>query len=145
MPVRPELHVGAVAEIVDSLEQRPGVQCRHRMAAQRVGHHADRLGQMRRAGRVQHHAAGPGQLDRRGQQFALQPRQRGHVRGLTAPPRLGPSAQRTEPGARRIDQHAVEARLDAGVAAVDAQHVDGQPAGVLPRRIRLAARSARSR
>ena len=37
MAVRPELHVGAVAQIVDSLEQRSGVQSRHRMAAQSVG------------------------------------------------------------------------------------------------------------
>ncbi len=42
-----------------------GVQRGHRMAPQRIGDHADGLGQVRRTGRVQHHAAGSGQRDRR--------------------------------------------------------------------------------
>ena len=45
--VRPQLHVWPVSESVDRIEQRPGVQCRHRLAAQRVGDHADGLGEMR--------------------------------------------------------------------------------------------------
>ena len=145
VPVRPQLHVRPVTEVVDRIEQRPGVQRRHRMAAQRVGDHPDGLGQVRRAGRVQHHTAGPGQPDRRGQQLALQLGQLRHVAGLTAPARLGPAPQRAQPGARRVDQHPVEARLEPGVAAVDAQHVDRQAAGVLLDEVGAPRGRARSR
>ena len=55
------------------------------MAAQRVTDHADRLGQVRRAGGIQHYAAGAGQRDRGAQQFALQPGQRRDVGGLPPP------------------------------------------------------------
>src|SRR3954452_2775750 len=33
VPVWPELHVGTVTEVVDGSEERPGVQCGHRVAA----------------------------------------------------------------------------------------------------------------
>src|SRR3954447_21898298 len=85
VPVWPELHVRSVAEIVDRIEQRPGVQRGDRVAAQRIGDDADGLHQMRRTRRVQHHAAGTGQPDRRRQQLALQLRQRRHVAGLAPP------------------------------------------------------------
>ena len=60
VPVWPQLHVRPVTEIVDRVEQRPGVQRRDRVAAQCVGDDADGLGQMRRTRRVQHHPAAGG-------------------------------------------------------------------------------------
>jgi hypothetical protein len=45
--VRPKLDVRAGPEIAGRREQLAGVQCGHRLAAQRVGEHADGLGQMR--------------------------------------------------------------------------------------------------
>src|SRR5689334_1867269 len=41
--VWPQLNVRAVAQVGHRLEQRPGIQRGHRMPAQRVGDHADRL------------------------------------------------------------------------------------------------------
>ena len=131
VPVRPELHRPPAAQVVDRFEQRPGVQCGDVVAAHGVGYQADGLGQVRRAGCVQHHTSRPGQPDRRGQQLTLQLDEAGNVAGLAAPARLWASPQRAEPCARCIDEHAVESRLDTGVAAVDPQHVDGKAAGVL--------------
>ena len=107
------------------------------MPPKRVTDHSDRLGQMRRAGRVQNHATGPGQRDRGRQQFALQPGQRRHVGGLTPPARVGAPPQRAETGARCVDQHPVESRVEAAAAPVDPQHVDRRP------RVFWTTRSAR--
>src|SRR5215217_2469454 len=131
VPVWPELHVRTITEVVDGLEQRPGVQCGHWMAAQRVSDNADRLCEMRRTRRVQHHATRAGQPDRRGEQFTLQLGQRRNIAGLPPPSGFGPAAQRAKARARGIHQHPVEARVDPGVAAVYPQHLDGQATGVL--------------
>ena len=127
--MRPQLNVGPVPQIRHRLEQRPGVQRGHRMTAQRVADHPDRLGQMRRAGRIQNHTAGPGQRDRGRQQFALQLGQRRHVGGLPSPARVGSAPQRAQTGARRVDQHPVETRLESAAAPVDPQHLDRQARG----------------
>ena len=130
VPMWPELHVGTVAEIVDRVEMRPGVQRGDRMAAQRVGDDADGLGQMRRTRRVQHHSAGRVSRDRRGKQLALQLGQRRHVAGLTPPAGFWPAPQRTQPGARRVDQHPVERAAESpGSRPSTAQHVDRQVRG----------------
>ena len=69
-----------------------------------------RLVEVRRAGDVRQDAAGPQGGDRGIQQRGLQSRELGDVRRPLAPAGLRAAAQRTEPGARRVEQDAVERR-----------------------------------
>ena len=114
MPVRPELHRRPGAEVLGRGEQFLRVEHRHRMAPGGVGHHADGLGQVRGAGGEEHHAAGAYQPDRGGEQFALQLAQRGVRRPVCAASALRPAAQCTQPGAGRVDEHAVETACRQG-------------------------------
>ena len=84
-----------------------------------------RLGEVRRAGDVGEHAAGAQQLDAAPSSSSpCSLVEAGQVGGLPAPARLGPPPQRTEPAARRVEQHAVDAarsqRRRAGVGGDDA-------------------------
>ena len=110
------------------------------MSAQRVGDDPDGFGEVRRAGRVEHDAAGPGQLDRRCQQLALQFHQSGHVTRGAPPAGFRPAPQRTKAGARRIDEHSIEPRVEVWIAAVDPQHLDIETARALFDQIRAVRR-----
>ena len=107
VPVRPQLHGRAVAEVGHAGQQRPGVELLEAgVPAQRVGDRDDRLGQVRRAGDVGQHPAGAQRRDRGVEQLALQPGQPGQVAGA-APARLRPAAQRAEAAAGSVEQHPV--------------------------------------
>ena len=68
------------------------------------------LGRGQRAHRVDEPPAGPDHRRRGGEQLALQRGQLVDRVRLDPPARLGPAAQHPEPGARRVEQHPVEAR-----------------------------------
>ena len=97
-------------------QHRPGVQLLDVVApAQHVGHHQPGLGRVRRAGHVgdQRRPGGPRRAPTPSSSRCSR-RQRGEVAGLPPPARLGPAAQRAQPGARRVDQHPVVRRGLAG-------------------------------
>jgi hypothetical protein len=62
-----------------------------------------------RAGGVHQCSAGTDVGGGGGEETSLQRRERGDVRGLTAPAELGMLAQRAKAGAWRVDEHGVEA------------------------------------
>ena len=103
----------------------------HRPCARHITHHDARLGQMRRAGDVRDHPTGTHGVERPGEQPALQPAQLRDARRIPPPARLGPPAQRAQPGAGRVEHHPVERpRPPRGLRAVGGDH--GGLSGGLP-------------
>ena len=150
VPVRPQLHgprhrarrVGhARAAAAAASSRRTSSR-----SASTAATHAGRLGEHRGAGHVGHHAPGPDAVERRAQQRTLERDELLEVAGLTAPARLRPPAQRTQPGARRVDQHPVERALAPGrTGAVGGHHAEQPGADPGRRRATSAARcSSRS-
>ena len=127
------------------VEQRPGVDRGDGLAAQRVGHHADGLRQVRRTRRVQHDAAVAGQRDgRRPAVRVCSFASAGTSPGWRRQRASGRAPQRAESRARRVDEHPVErAGGQAGLATVDPQHLDVQAARRSARRARRGAASVR--
>ena len=80
---------------------------------------------MRRARDIRDNSPGSRQPQGVEQKLALQPRQRRKVVRLSPPARLGPPAQCTQTGARRVDEHPVE-RSTLKLTAVFVHHPHGQ-------------------
>ena len=104
--------------------------------------HARRLRDHGRAGRVDDHAARPHRVDGTVQQGALQGDQVLEVLGPPPPPALRPTAQGTQPGARRVDQDPVERVIGPGgprpVAGHHVTHRGSHCPGDQPRPVQLA-------
>src|SRR5262249_59952812 len=85
-----------------------------------------RLGLREGADRVDHDAFRSHRPGRRPQQLALELDEAGHLFGPDAPPQLGPPAQDSQAGARRIDEDTIAAAVaEREVPAVgdDREHV----------------------
>ena len=113
VPVRPQLdgagqRAGAVGHPGQQRRSASSSAASARVCEHRADH-ARGLGQHRRAGGVEHHAAGADQVQRRPRPAARwSSTSADQVVGLAPPARLGPAAQRAQPGARRVDEDPVE-------------------------------------
>ena len=94
-----------------------------------------RLGEVRRARGVDDHSARPDEFQRPRQEVALERHEGVEVVGASPPTRLGTTAQCAEPGARSVDEDAVERPLcPRALAAVvlgdlDVRQPRGPPGG----------------
>ena len=127
----PELRVRAVTQPVDLRQVVARVELLH--VAAPTGDVADDdpgLGQVRRTGDVRDHPAGPYGVERGVEQAPLQPAQFGDVRGIAPPPRLGATAQRSEPGEGRVQHDPVERTRPPGrLCPIGGDH-GGVPGGL---------------